>query len=524
MRSKMHKLMIIDDDIPMLKYLNNMLSWQELGLELVYSTSSSMEALEALDEHKPDIIVTDIGLPKIDGIELASKAMQKNKLTRIIFVTCHEDFSYAKKAVQLKADDYLVKEELTPEILKQSLQKSISVLLEQGIYNKQNIIENQEFLKQTFINKLLKGSSNIKNYASKLNFKWRHPDFKMIIGYLPMMQDSVYHSYNQSLKDFYYTLSNLFYDNDNIDVFLSTNHVVLFYNYRENIKHEMELYLQQICEVAVQDVKHKLSLNGSFIIVKQKFHLEQMGNIYQQLIKNRYRYFYRPVAPVQHIDLNKEYSFIPLGNLIEFSRQELIKAIKNEDVAGIAQSIAKVYDICKRNNVEPRDIMNQFFNVSALIELSAQYSMEVEAFHRNIQLTWTMQEVFDVLQKEVLRFINKRQKVSSRKQNVKKIQEINAYIAKNIAEDIRSVDMANYLYLNPSYFSRYFKKLTGYTFTDYVYRYKMKAASRFLLQSDEPVESIGLKVGFHERTYFTKVFKKYTGKTPSEYRNVKDIV
>lgn len=89
--------MIIDDDVPMLKYLETILNWEELGIEIVASTFSSLKALSLFEELQPDLVITDIGLPQIDGLELAVRFKEKNPDIRVILLTCHEDFYYAKK-------------------------------------------------------------------------------------------------------------------------------------------------------------------------------------------------------------------------------------------------------------------------------------------------------------------------------------------------------------------------------------------------------------------------------------------
>ena len=84
---------------------------------------------------------------------------------------------------------------------------------------------------------------------------------------------------------------------------------------------------------------------------------------------------------------------------------------------------------------------------------------------------------------------------------------------------ITSVEMAEHLHLNASYFSRYFKKLAGVNFTDYVNQYKINMAITMLCRRNETVENVAYTLGFSDRAYFSKVFKKYSGKSPSEYKH-----
>jgi two-component system, response regulator YesN len=99
------------------------------------------------------------------------------------------------------------------------------------------------------------------------------------------------------------------------------------------------------------------------------------------------------------------------------------------------------------------------------------------------------------------------------------LRTINQYIDDHIIEMVTSIDIANHLHLNSSYFSRMFKKRTGTNFTDYVHQYKMKLAKRFLEHPEETVENVAYSLGYSDRAYFSKVFKKYTGISPSDYKH-----
>lgn len=124
----MYKVMLIDDDVPMLKVLQQMIDWEAHSLQIVGSTYSSAKALLMFEEVQPDIVITDIGLPQKNGIELADCFTRMKPEVRIIFLTCHEDFHYAQQAVKLKVDDYLIKDQLTEEQLEKSLAKSVHLL------------------------------------------------------------------------------------------------------------------------------------------------------------------------------------------------------------------------------------------------------------------------------------------------------------------------------------------------------------------------------------------------------------
>jgi two-component system response regulator YesN len=99
-----------------------------------------------------------------------------------------------------------------------------------------------------------------------------------------------------------------------------------------------------------------------------------------------------------------------------------------------------------------------------------------------------------------------------------RLQAVDRFLEEHADQMVTSTDMAEHLHLNASYFSRYFKKLSGVNFTDYVNQYKMNLAITMLAQPNETVENVAYTLGFSDRAYFSKVFKKYSGKNPSEYK------
>src|SRR5690554_3951754 len=120
----MYKVMIVDDYVPILKYMRALIDWNKLELQVVESLHSSVKALERFSELLPDILITDIDMPQYNGMELVERCREVKPDLRVIFLTCHEEFEYAKGAIQLQADDYLIKDELTADKLEASLKKT----------------------------------------------------------------------------------------------------------------------------------------------------------------------------------------------------------------------------------------------------------------------------------------------------------------------------------------------------------------------------------------------------------------
>lgn len=515
--------MIIDDDIPMLKYLRRIIDWESLNIEIVFESASSLKALENFDQVKPDIVLTDIGLPQMDGIELATKIREKSEDTRVLFLTCHEDFSYAKKAVKLKADDYLIKDELTPEQLKESMEKVTAQLaqLPKEKFFKETEKHNVQYLKRSIISELATDTNMniLEESIARLNPFWKLPYFKIAIGYMPQIQGEVYEQYKEKTALFYQRLEVLFQDDQRIEVFLNEDHILFLMNFKPNIKFDIHAFLDSRLKEISLELEPELDSDICFLIVRQQYQLEQLDKTYKQVLKDKYSYFYEENESVFMFNLEETYKSIPLGNLLEFQKLDLLEAVKTGNADTIHQLVEQIEYSVRQNNIEPRDVLKGFTQFILYFKVELNYFEEDEFFSKKMRRCRSLTEAVSLFRETLIELTGEQQPLQPSSSDAKKLYEIDDYIANNLSENIRAVDMAKHLYFNPSYFSRYFKRLTGDTFTDHVHRYKMKAACRYLVNTSEPIENIGLKVGFRERTYFSKVFKKYIGETPSQYRN-----
>ncbi len=526
----MYKIMIIDDDIPVLEYLKNFIDWDDLGITIVHKTSSSIEALESLDKVKPDIILTDIGMPEVDGLELAMIALEKNKYTRIIFLTSHEDFNFAKQALQLKADDYLLKDQLTPDQLESSLMKAISHIKQQQVHEQLFLentkISNKHILRQIFMSELVNKQdvTVLRKSISRFNKSWKHSDYRIVIGHLPLNQENIHVNYTISMEKFYHLLSHYFNDHNEIEVFFNDDKVMILINYQASIKFNVQEYLNECLQKASVLCKEELKVDVMFVPLLVKIQLENLSETYEKIIQERYRIFYQSYKLINELKLKDEYSFIPLGNLLEFIKRELRKAIKIGEIEELDQIMTQMKETLYLNQVDPKDLMRELIHFISLIEVRTRHFEHNDLFGRKLQSAWLLEEIIDIFKFKVKELAQQNQPELPTTTDAQTIQKVDNYIMENLGKKISAVDMANYLFLNPSYFSRYFKRITGSTFTDYVHQYKMTAAARYLLNTEKTIESIGEKLGFYERTYFSKVFKKYIGKSPSEYRNSHKII
>ena len=141
----MLNIMLVDDEVLALDYLKNMVNWERYGYCVTCCAQSANKALELYEKDKPDVVISDIRMPAMDGLELTRRLKEKNKDIVIILLSAYGDFDYAKKAILYGVANYLLKHELCEELLVAELQRAAEHLKRQ---RERDRIYQEYFIKQ----------------------------------------------------------------------------------------------------------------------------------------------------------------------------------------------------------------------------------------------------------------------------------------------------------------------------------------------------------------------------------------
>ena len=146
----MYKVMLADDENLILQGLENIIEWEELGLEIVNKASNGQEAIDKFKENPVDIVVTDINMPQVTGLELLKELKKINSYVKFIILSGYDDFSYAKKAIELGVENYILKP-IDEEELEKTLKNTINKIKQEKEENKSSLG------KHNILIKLIKG-------------------------------------------------------------------------------------------------------------------------------------------------------------------------------------------------------------------------------------------------------------------------------------------------------------------------------------------------------------------------------
>ncbi|TXC90602.1 response regulator [Metabacillus litoralis] len=535
----MYNVMLVDDDYPVLELLIETINWNQLGLNLQSTHENGANALTHALNEMPDILITDIGMPKMNGLELTKKLKELNPNIQVCMLTCHNEFDYAHQALKLNVQDYLLKDTLNPKDLTEVLKK-LKQNKEREDQKKikefklESIVErNRESMKRDFLRKTIDQSSfenkGIYDEARSYGLDLTN---RMFIPVLCFIQDYrsakiSYHSEDTLLFSIQNVINEVLNDDDQIAISFnfSEKESFLFFPYSTTLKSDSYGVTTKCLEKIQRNVFSSLNITLSFIVDKPFDSYHSFKTSLHHLLDSSNQRFYMETCKIEKKRLEAKTNE-SLFEWYDKASNEIRQLIINKDVSEIRPLICKWMDIFKEKEYSAEIVKDwtlkllldlkvkmkalQFFGTNTSNEVLHEEVIGIDSL---IELRTWLIHYFEML----LSAVNS----TSSKSRRKEVLEACKYVEVNLEKKITLDEVANILYLNPSYFSRLFKKEVGGTFVEYVTRAKMNRAKELLEQTVDSVGKICERLGYDNQSYFIKVFKNYVGVTPIEYRGEK---
>ena len=530
--------MLVDDDFPVIELLTKTIDWDNLGFIVQSTHGNGKSALEKAEEDFPDVLISDIGMPKMNGIELTRKLKEMNGNLQVVLLSCHTDFSYAQQALKLQINDYLVKD--TFEIdelcdLLKKCKKELDILHE----NKQKeqklefmIDKNRDKEKDKIIYKLLNGS--LHNELEWENEKKKYEVFLEECGYI-ITQLSIHP--HENLMDkvsedvSHFAISNIISEilgklNPNAIHFMGPmRKIYIFFPADMGYQNNAMLNAQESLKNIQNAISNVLNINSSSIIGdKAKTVLEYQNSI-KKLANNHHQLFY--MLP-NTVEMNNQFldAKDDLFSMYDQAATEIRKFVMGCNKIQMKEFMSYWLKHIYKNQYAPEAVKDWILKL--LLDLKVKLQA-LQYFSPDNSLETKHQEIFSMehmyqIQEWLVEYFENLISQSTGSYNQKKRKEVIdafRYVNMHLERKITLDEIASHLYLNPSYFSRLFKKEVGETFVEYVTRMKIARAKELLEQTDESVGKISERLGYDNQSYFIKIFKTYAGTTPIEYRSGK---
>ncbi|MGS2776387.1 response regulator transcription factor [Robertmurraya sp. GLU-23] len=525
-------IIIVDDEIQTVRAIKHSINWDRLNITEIFTAFNISQAKEIISDKKIDLAVCDIEMPQGSGLELLQWMKDNSPDTESILLTSHAEFEFAKKAISLGCSDYLVKPipfEKLEEVIYNVISKiNSSMKLKEYSEYGEFWINNQSMIEKGFWSDLLKGTisenpSGITQDAKKRNVEYKIDDQYLLILISKKRLVTNLGSWNDHLLD--YALINI--ARDVISKNLQSNSV--FYLEGQlavilptvNNKEQYLVKIRKSCEEYIRICNQYLGCSVGCYIGKFVFG-EQLAEMYKQLLvmdKNNVALTSK-IFEFNEGKSDTESQFLVRKELI-YDWSLMLQHGEKENL--IKEIISYIYNLAAEDklNVQVLNIFQQ-----DMLQLVYSYLVQKEVQAHQLFEDFNSQDMYrestesiDSMSNWITYFIKKAVDYSeevTKPQSV--IAKVKEYINNNLQNDISRDDIANFVFLNPDYLTRIFKKSTGLSLTEYVAEQRIKRSTSLLLYSDMPISEIAQKVGYDNFAYFSNKFKKVTDITPSDYR------
>jgi len=510
------KIMIVDDEVIIRTGLCTVIDWKELGLDLLPPAESAEEALERIPLEKPHILLTDIRMSGMDGIELARKVGELLPDTEIIILTGYDDFGYAQQALREGVTDYLLKTSRPEEIIKAAMKAK------QNVMDKWELIKQdhrqQAALRHQWLERLLQGSLQEDPVAQSQLCEWfqrshinREPDS----GCAAAMQVLLIAASGWGEAPFTGLLQGAV---ENILVELLPCVSLLHKDYLLLIvRHEAGLSDEEGLKRALKRVTDTLKCSAFAALGHVVSSEEQLQDSYRVA---------KEVFSYQGL----------LGTHGVFTQADIEARGGSRSVCSDKEEAELTALLMSDNATELRHWVNH--KVRVQLEDAAATPQTVQGYlqslmiagHRWLERARSSQaateappvitlegrpedEVFKVLLTVMSSFHQ-----GLEHNRYAYVHKAVAYIRDNLDQAISLQQVAGFVHVNPNHFSEVFKRETGYTYIEFVTKERMKRAIEILQSTQAKVSDVARMVGYEDIKYFTQQFKKHTGRTPSEFR------
>lgn len=529
----MYKVMIVEDEMLVRIGLKNSVDWSKFNMQVIADLSDGQSAWEQYHQERPDLIITDIRMPKMDGMELIAHVRAEDKSTRIVVLSCLEEFELARKAMSLGVSGYILKLTMTEEEIQTILQTIRNELDHQ---QRASVVEdrpsllpsNIELIKEKYIKDfLLYGIYSVEEFERfAVQSQMQLSPIRLVVC---MMEVDHYSKLKQKFKDEHghlikMTLLNMLNEittafHKGESLYIDETHYLVLLSF-EDILSEQQIRQQTV--LILQRVQHVI---GTYFNSSVSFGISEIDNAYKSLprlyLESHERLQHKfltctglyhtgqeriDVAPIQ-AQLEQIRLYCPLRELLSPMKQE-----RYDDYIRILHE--HLY-------ADRRSIQHLLFQLIQWISTSLyDYHQNEKTILFNItdQLEQcdTLPEMLTQIQLYLSEVVEQSRTMMHMSSEITKAIQ---YIKQHHTQNISLQQVAEHVNLSFGYLSNLFKKELQITFIDYLNRYRVERAKELLVGTSLKSYDIAAQVGFSpEYTYFSKVFKKVTGLNPNEYR------
>ncbi|TXK80381.1 response regulator [Paenibacillus sp. N3.4] len=523
----MYKVLIVDDEILFREYLRTVLNWESFGFVICGEAKNGQEALLKASETRPDLALVDINMPIMDGIDLSTELKEKYPNMAIVMVTGYSEFEYARRALKLGVEDYILKP-FNPEELFLTLVKIKSQL--QKLSEDRKVHKDQlHWLREQFLNMLISQDLTLKDDELVTQFErfGISPSSDPYVV-ITIEIDNLYQKWdsNQEIQLWKSTISNIL-----SEILTWKGHNLVFFGPEDRIISIAQIdlgetcasmmeteSLKRLCDMVKRHFKFTVTVgigrsHDGFTGIRESY-MEALTALQSKLTAGN-----GTVIEYQDTDLTKQGFYSSVVN------EKMMLALRMNDHAELKKHLDDVFQYIREQRLTP-DMT--YVIVMGLVSLCLSHIVAngqdivsvlgagfapYQEMKRQENLEKTYSWIEEIMSKTL-----KSNEEGNRTSRSKRIfNEAKLLIEQNYQDPNLSIEtITRLVFVNGSYLRKIFNKEAEMSISDYLTQVRMHKAKELIIQKTHTIMTISEKVGYNDPGYFSKCFKKYFGLSPSE--------
>ncbi|MGG1554133.1 response regulator [Paenibacillus ferrarius] len=532
----MYKLVIVDDE-PTVRYgLCHYVDWAAYGIEVVGEADDGDNGLDVVEREMPDIVLTDVRMPAMDGIQMSNLLSERFPHMKIVFISGHDDAEYLKSALKVKAVDYMFKPVNLAE-LGHVIEKVVSQLdaerEERRLISEMQykLTQSMPLLREKFLMGLIRENllspARMQDRIEFLGLNLPMEGAYMVIAI--RIDNASEIAQTRSERDqqlLAYSVVNIVQEliDREIGGYVFEHQLGEFVGIlRMTEEEDQENQLFKLAEEVRDSLHRYLKISVTIGVGERTKLLSALPNSYTQAREaadQRWFLGKNQIISMDNLEHDEDgaYRYDPSQN------ERMSSALKAADTSKVDEELQAIYQALLRNRT---DGIAYGRNVSLqLILLANRILLEVGIRNNESRETGLMSKVFEQETLEELRMLvaaylndvchRVGEKRSGKANNV--IERTKSLIEQRYAENLQVGDLAGEVFLSTTYLCLLFKQETGETINEYMTKVRIEKAKEMLKDPGTKFYEVCYAVGYSDPSYFSKIFKKYTGYSPSTFR------
>lgn len=504
----MYRMIIIDDEPIVREGLMRLLSWKDYQFEVCAQGIDGIDGLEKVLKYQPDLVLVDVKMPGMSGLELIQKAKEKGFKGQFIILTGFSDFDFAKTAISLGVRDYLLKpvdeDELSENICAMVKEwEEISKLRKINEFNEQTAI--QELIRSILLFHKDKEQLLYQMKMYHYNFEYSKYCVAILCNQVGSVKIGLEYPSKEKLDVMIKGIENIDYINIEdkwVLIGKGISYQNILHTLLENNKKLHNIFNDKYFICMGHDVVHWEDIHYSYECAK---------------LLSEYQFIFHNEEAVT-IDALKECKEIVIDNLFELISFQ----IEVGDLEELKRSFIKIEEYCKLKLLKESDVKillshHLFMTRNTLEERYEKRKGEFPEY--NVVSNWIKgaPTLKDLLTYATDYCVKLSQIIAaSGTENV--IRRVHVYVEKNYQKDLKLESIAKVFNYNSAYLGKLFKKEMGENFNNFLDHIRIENAKRMLTESDLKVYQVSERVGYSNIDYFYSKFKRYVGISPKEFK------